>query len=268
MPMDPRTEELLVERALRGLDDDEHRELQQRGAEDDDSYDLAAAAILLATTPVEAMPAELANKVLAAAPAGPPSTLVGVVAPTIGKPAPVASLQDQREKQTKRRSSLVPWLAAAACLLVAIGAWLWAGRDGKHTSALPIAEARAELLRSAPDVTTIEWKATDDPAAKGALGDVVWSQTRQLGYMRFRGLAVNDPKQYQYQLWIFDKGRDDKYPVDGGVFDITPSGEVIVPIKAKLAVDEAAMFAVTVERPGGVVVSKRERIVVIAARKS
>ena len=268
MPMDPRAEELLVERALRGLDENEHWELQQLGAEGDDSYDLAAAAILLATTPVEAMPAELANKVLATAPAAaPPRTLAGVVAPKIdsSKPAPIASLQEAREK--KRRGSLVPWLAAAACLLVAIGAWLWAGRASQPGKAPSIAEARAELLR-APDVTTIEWKATDDPAAKGALGDVVWSQARQQGYMRFRGLAVNDPKQSQYQLWIFDKGRDDKYPVDGGVFDITPSGEVIVPIRAKLGVDDAAMFAVTVERPGGVVVSRRERIVVIATRKS
>ena len=87
----------------------------------------------------------------------------------------------------------------------------------------------------------------------------------QKGFMRFVGLAVNDPKQLQYQLWIFDKHRDQAFPVDGGVFDITPSGEVIVPISAKLPVGEPTLFAVTVEKPGGVVVSKRERIVVTAA---
>lgn len=83
--------------------------------------------------------------------------------------------------------------------------------------------------------------------------------------MRFVGLAVNDPRQLQYQLWIFDKNRDQAFPVDGGVFDITPAGEVIAPITAKLPVGEPMLFAVTVEKPGGVVVSKRERIVVTAA---
>jgi len=37
-----------------------------------------------------------------------------------------------------------------------------------------------------------------------------------------------------------------------------------VPIKAKLPVGEPVLFAVTVEKPGSVVVSKRERIVVVA----
>jgi anti-sigma-K factor RskA len=84
--------------------------------------------------------------------------------------------------------------------------------------------------------------------------------------MRFVGLAPNDPAKTQYQLWIFDRTRDQAFPVDGGVFDVTASGEVIVPITAKLHVDDATLFAVTVERPGGVVVSRREHIVVTAAR--
>ena len=68
-----------------------------------------------------------------------------------------------------------------------------------------------------------------------------------------------------HQQWIFDRGRDERYPVDGGVFDI-PAGsdEVIVPIHSKLAVDDAYLFAVTVEGPGGVVVSSRERIAILA----
>jgi hypothetical protein len=46
--------------------------------------------------------------------------------------------------------------------------------------------------------------------------------------------------------------------IDGGVFDAPSTGEVVVPITARLR----ALFAVTVERPGGVVVSRREHIVV------
>ena len=37
-------------------------------------------------------------------------------------------------------------------------------------------------------------------------------------------------------------------------------------ISPKLHVTDATLFAVTVEQPGGVVVSKRERVVVTAAR--
>jgi len=105
-----------------------------------------------------------------------------------------------------------------------------------------------------------------DPTAKGATGDVVWSASQQKGYMRFVGLMPNDPAKFQYQLWIFDKTRDQAFPVDGGVFDVSSTGEVVVAISPKLHVNDLALFAVTVEKPGGVVVSKRERIVVTAAR--
>jgi anti-sigma-K factor RskA len=113
-------------------------------------------------------------------------------------------------------------------------------------------------------VKTIAWSATQDPAARAATGDVVWSESRQQGFLRIRGLAANDPKATQYQLWIFDARRDAAHPVDGGVFDVV-DGEVVVPIRAAIRVFEPKLFAVTVERPGGVVVSKRERIVLTAA---
>ena len=78
------------------------------------------------------------------------------------------------------------------------------------------------------------------------------------------GLAANDPARAQYQLWIFDGARDQAHPVDGGVFDVR-SGDVVVPIHAAVKVFSPRLFAVTVERPGGVVVSKRERIVLTAS---
>jgi anti-sigma-K factor RskA len=70
----------------------------------------------------------------------------------------------------------------------------------------------------------------------------------------------------QYQLWIFDGGRDQRYPVDGGVFDVpTNATEVVIPIHAALPVLSAKAFAVTVEKPGGVVVSGRQHVVVLGA---
>jgi anti-sigma-K factor RskA len=124
---------------------------------------------------------------------------------------------------------------------------------------------RASLIEEAPDVQTIAWAEAAEGAAPGASGDVVWSDARQEGYMRFRNFAANDPSVEQYQLWIFDAERNAAYPVDGGVFDV-PAGsdEVIVPIRAKLPVSRATLFAITVEKPGGVVVSSRERLPLIA----
>ena len=80
LPMDPRAEDLLLERALRPLDDDERRELAALGLDgDDDSFDRAAAAVVLATTPIEPMPPHVAERILAAAPTSYPRTLPGVV---------------------------------------------------------------------------------------------------------------------------------------------------------------------------------------------
>ena len=82
--------------------------------------------------------------------------------------------------------------------------------------------------------------------------------------MLFRGLPVNMPSKEQYQLWIFARNQSDQTPIDGGVFDITSTEEVIIPINAKLFVQDAFMFAITIEKPGGVVVSSRERLPLLA----
>ncbi len=287
-----RAQELLLDRATSGLAPAEAAELAALGVDGDDSFDLAAAALDVATVRIEAMPAGVADRILAAAsvalrsggqaarirdPGAPPTmpqTLAGVVparpidtslrfAEPARAPAPPPVIPIRRS----RAPVIVAWIAAAACLALALGAVLWAREQDRApaVAAVTPAVARAELLATAGDVETLAWQATGDAAGKGTSGDVVWSPSKQRGYMRFRGLAPNDPRVSQYQLWIFDKLRDDKFPVDGGVFDVTSAGEVIVPISAKLAVSDPVLFAVTVEAPGGVVVSKRERIVVTAA---
>ena len=150
------------------------------------------------------------------------------------------------------------WLVAAAllCMLIPFG-------DSQDD----VLTLRDTLVADASDLVRVSWTATEDAAAAGAGGDVVWSSARQEGYMRFRGLAPNDSSESQYQLWIFDPTRADweAKPVDGGVFDVPDTGEVVVPIDAKLAVAETALFAITIEVPGGVVVSERERLVLTAS---
>ena len=80
--------------------------------------------------------------------------------------------------------------------------------------------------------------------------------------MLLTGMPVNDPATSQYQLWLVDPDRDEN-PVDGGVFDI-PADEssVVIPIDAKLAVNNPTVFAITREQPGGVVVSKGPLLVI------
>jgi hypothetical protein len=180
---------------------------------------------------------------------------------------------------TPKRSPLawMGWVAAAACLALAVGTYVLSRRtiEGGGTVAKvepTAAEKRDRMIAEAKDAVRISWTPTEDVAAKGSSGEVVWSNARQEGYMTFRALSANDPTKEQYQLWIFDAERDEKYPVDGGVFDVGaaqagPGGEVVVPIVAKVAVKTPKLFAVTIEKPGGVVVSKRERIAVTAAVK-
>ncbi|MET0591510.1 MAG: anti-sigma factor, partial [Polyangiaceae bacterium] len=179
-------------------------------------------------------------------------------------------------QRSSRALAFAGWLAAAACLVLAAASWLRAPREvtkvvtveaplPRAPKAPTIAEQRETLRKGGKDVVEIAWSTTKDTAAQGATGNVVWSTSDQRGYMHFHGLAANDRSQSTYQLWIFDKERDAKYPVDGGTFDIDSTGDVIVPIVAKIHVNRPTLFAVTVEKPGGVVVSKRERIVVTAA---
>jgi hypothetical protein len=248
-----RQDELLIVRALEGVTPEDAAALIRLRAADDDSFDRAAAALALATIPAEPLPAGLADAILADAPRG--------AAPRAGSGSP-----------RRARGAWVGWAAAAACLLVAGAAWL-RPPEVKVTERLvvqapppepPPAARRDALLREAADARTVAWAATADPAARGASGDVVWSGARQAGFMRIRGLRPNDRAREQYQLWVFDASRDERHPVDGGVFDVV-GDEVVVPIHAAVAVDRPTLFAVTVERPGGVVVSKRERIVLAAA---
>ena len=74
---------------------------------------------------------------------------------------------------------------------------------------------------------------------------------------------MNDPVKAQYQLWIVDPERD-AHPVDGGVFDVPTAGEILVPIQAKLTIHRPTAFAITLEKPGGVVVSTQPLLVVAA----
>jgi anti-sigma-K factor RskA len=89
----------------------------------------------------------------------------------------------------------------------------------------------------------------------GATGTVRWDEAKQEGFVEVRGLTALDPTKNQYQLWIVTP--DQKQPVDGGVFDVKPDGTAVIPVKAALRVKDAQAFAITKEKPGGVVVTDK-----------
>ncbi|MEM8997215.1 MAG: anti-sigma factor, partial [Acidobacteriota bacterium] len=150
------------------------------------------------------------------------------------------------------------WVAAAAIALAALALW------PRAEAVLSPSERKATLVAESTDLITLDWATTEDPAALSASGSVVWSTDLQAGFMTFRGLPVNDPDVEQYQLWIFDVEQDEQFPVDGGVFDITGDGEVVVEIDPKLRIQQPTLFAITIEKPGGVVVSSRARLPLLA----
>jgi hypothetical protein len=203
-----------------------------------DRWELLAAAlsVQMAKQDERELPVDLRRRILAAAP----------VAPEAAKPA-----------SGKSWMAAAGWLVAAALLVAWLAPWT--------TTTKSFAERRAELLAESSSALKLDWAKSDHPDAKTAAGDVVWDAAKQEGYMRFRGLRPNDPTKEQYQLWVFDADRDERYPVDGGVFDV-PAGqsEVIVPIRTPLKVAKPALFAVTREKPGGVVVSDRSQLVILA----
>jgi Anti-sigma-K factor rskA len=285
--------DLLIKQVTEGLSPAEQRALDVLDSETASAYarDLeraAAAVTLAASAPVGGakeppLPAGLAKALAQQASAHFASVdKVGdIAAARLSKADPARASVTSAPRAN--RYGGYGWLAAAACLVLAIFGW----ERSPSPPVVPVAEVptpapeiaapavppatptpaeeRAALLAKS-DSLKIPLAATKDPAAAGMSGDVVWDPVTQRGFLHFAGLAANDPAVHQYQIWIFDAGRDKRYPVDGGVFDVPANtAEVVIPIRATLMVRKPAAFAVTVEKPGGVVVSGREHVVALGA---
>jgi anti-sigma-K factor RskA len=284
-----RLTDLLAEKSILGLssaEESELRELQAAyGMVDDNTFDLAVAAFDLAfgqRRPIE-MPTNLRQRILAQAPrylssvhimptpTEPDQALTSVSAEsrsTVVPPRPSQSNRLLSNPFNRRESVFV--LVTVASIFIALFAWQ--RRTETSPPIVSAADQRTALLDTGPhDLVQAQWKpgadsqGQADPIGAQVNGDVIWSDAQQQGFMRFAGLPVNDPTIEQYQLWIFDANRDTRYPVDGGVFDIDSNAEeIVIPIKASIHVAQATLFAVTIEKPGGVVVSDRQRLPVLA----
>jgi anti-sigma-K factor RskA len=270
--------DLLCKRAVYGLTADEESQLagfeRDLGQLDDaESIELTVAALSMAGIDASAeMPKSLNSRIAAEAERffdeleSPPSADQPAVAAETLRPA---------------GSGLFGWLgwAAAAAACVALAVNIYMTRPVRELANLPQTPTVQQPERLTPAQMRERLIATATDLARGSFGpgnvksvvpsgDVVWSDAKQAGYMRFTNLPKNDPSKETYQLWIFDETQDEKTPIDGGTFDVTADGEVVVPINAKLNPHNTKAFAITVEKPGGVVVSKREKIIALAKREA
>lgn len=150
------------------------------------------------------------------------------------------------------------WPVVAAAAAGVLITWLAMPRQPRP---IDPASERSALLAAAGSFHQ-SWKSGPSPLQGAVSGDVVWNDQQQRGVLRLQGLPTA-PAGRQFQLWIVD-GEREGAPVDGGLFDVSANGETLVPVQARLHIGKAAAFVITVERHGGVVVSKQEDVVAIA----
>ena len=244
--------ELLIDQATEGLSDTDQAELDhlldKHPALDAEVFARTAAAVDLALADAtQAMPQHLAKSVAAEA-------QHQFKRPEAIKPAIAA----RPETHAKR----MYWLALAASVVLAVAGW-WPRLNHQEVKTT-LDQQLAEFNKATTDASEFMWSVADEALAPGASGKVVWSHAKQAGFMVFDGLPTNEPKAAQYQLWIFDEKRDERHPVDGGVFNIERGASVVVPIVPTLHVTKVVLFAVTLEQPGGVVVSDRSKLALVA----
>lgn len=170
-----------------------------------------------------------------------------------------------------RRQTVTPWIAwaIAAGLGVVSFALLWQSNE-LHTQlagqarridelTMSAALARAErddlrqtvqLLRTSNRLANVRIALLSSllAASPKALAVSLWDNDRQSGVFLVRNLKPA-PNNKDYQLWIIDP----RYPspVDAGVFQVDAAGNVRVEYRAKLPIQTANQFAVTLERKGG-----------------
>jgi anti-sigma-K factor RskA len=85
----------------------------------------------------------------------------------------------------------------------------------------------------------------------------LWDEKNQTGVFVVQNLKP-PAKDKDYQLWVIDP----KYatPVDAGVFQVDAQGGVRYEFKARLPIQTAGKFAVTLEDKGGSAVPKGKMV--------
>jgi hypothetical protein len=235
--------ELLADQATQGLSPQEVAELTRLLARwphvDEDAMANAAAVLNLREADVEPLPAGLRARLEADA--------TRFFAPT---PAPRRAILS-----FGRPLAWSGWMAAAACLVILFWSWRPVGAQTP--------EQRLQNVLRATDVQQVAGEQLL-PEFK-ARGKVVWSDSLQEGCVVLEDFPTNDPAVMQYQIWVVDSlpRNNMDLPVDGGVFDVSTTGRtVIIPFRPKLEVARPKLFAISREPPKGVVVSRKDFVLI------
>jgi anti-sigma-K factor RskA len=172
----------------------------------------------------------------------------------------------------------IPWAIAAALALVSL-AFLWqsaglrsqlavqANRINELTASAELARSESADLRQAVAklresnrLASFRIALLDSllAASPKTIAVSVWDNERQDGVFIVRNLKPL-PSDKDYQLWIIDP----KYPspVDAGVFQVDDKGNVRRDFRAKLPIQAANQFAVTIEQKGGAAVPNTKAMV-------
>ena len=301
-PRHTRLDDLLIELALTGLSAADQQELDllaaSLGRATDEAFEPVAAAFDLAFAsehPQAAMPADLHERLLLKGQAwarsqsdatgatnaeGFDRSIPGVLRLVETKPGDAHELG--RIRIMRRAWQSAPawggWLAAAACLLIAVSLYndrrqpsavFTAQRDShRESSSLASLVERSPLAllnqftRSARDSISVRVAPIKAGPVPESAAEVLWSPSQCTGFLKVSGLPANNTSQSRYQIWVVDATRTDAFPVDAGLFDIPHSGGCyVVPINARLPIGQPRAFAVTLESPMGAVVSKPDRVI-------
>ena len=250
---------LLLDRATEGeLSRAEAAELERLGLADDQSFDALVGAVAAGFTAIdEPLPERLCGRLeaeaawLARAPVA--------FQPLRQSPQAVDDALESIGPVTRSIMGPLGWLGwAAAAVAAVVAVMVWTGGESFRGAA-----SRDALL--AQGALRVSWQPWSDDTSSSetdkATGEVIWSDDLQSGVMVFRDLPRLDGSVYQ--LWIVDAERGFEQRISGGIFNGGP-GEIAVPIEPRLAVNRAAAFAITIEKPGGTWVSDMDRKALIA----
>ena len=272
--------DLLSRRAIYGLSETEQENLDELIKThpeflDDESFEMTAAYVNLASLErVEPMPDILKNRILADAGnffGGAQAEKTETVQTSESDSLPERDFAAPPPPRVPFWQKLGWAFAAVAAAILAVNIWQTRVSPPvrpEYVQVTPtptpsLAEQRAELL-NANDLVQSKWTAPPTAADQSVSGDVVWSDAAQQGFVRIKGLPVNDKTEETYQLWVFEEGQGSATPVSAGTFDVNSAGELVLPLDAEIKVRHPKKFAVTVEKPGGVVVSKLKKIAAVA----
>jgi anti-sigma-K factor RskA len=195
-------------------------------------------AALALDAPVRVPPASLKNRIMAQIEAERRENLTPKVR---GTPQIEIMEAPKATRSIIQISSWLPWGIAAA-LAVYGGLLQTKERQKGQIDALERENAMSKM--------TISMLSSQYPGAQNASGVVVWDAEKQEGVLTFEQLPPQDPDK-DYQIWVVDPKY--KQPVNGGVFGVSKEGGVSkVSFKAEEPVSKVKLFAISLEKKGGV----------------